>query len=94
MTTTLIFPSYSLATTMIRSIVFWTLTIYIMSNKAIDGISVTDIGKPDDPSPYSQNNKVVGFIIQPATKMDHYDSLILILDEYVSMCEGEEISST
>lgn len=65
-----------------------------MSNKANDGISVTDIGKSDDPRPYSQNNKVVGFIIQPATKMDHYDSLMLILDEYVSMCEGEEISST
>jgi hypothetical protein len=94
MTTTLFFPSCLFAATIFRSIVYWTLTIYVVNNYGIGGTSVSDSGKSDDPSPYSESNKVVGFIIQPVPKMDHYDSLILILDEYVSMCEGKRRSLT
>jgi hypothetical protein len=94
MTTALIFRSCLFMTTIFRSIVYWFLTIHVVSNHGISGTSVTDGGEFDDPRPYSGSNKVVGFIIQPAPKMDHYDSLILILDEYVSMCEGRKSSLT
>ena len=57
-------------------------------NRSTNGRNVTKSLK-DDPQPYSVNNKVVGFVIQPIPSIEHYESLILILDEYLSMCEGD-----
>lgn len=88
----LIFRNRLSTMSIVRAIVYWTLTIYAVSNYRIGGTSVPDSGKAVDPSPYSLNNKVVGFVIQPVPKMDRYDSLIMILDEYVSMCEGRKSS--
>lgn len=40
------------------------------------------------PRPFSANNRLVGFVIQPKANLDRYESLLLVIDEYLSMCEG------
>lgn len=90
MTRTRILTSFS-GDAILRSIVYWILTVCILSNHGIGGMDVADRENSNEPSPYTSNNKVVGFIIQPRPNIDHYDSLIMILEEYVSMCEGTEI---
>jgi len=38
------------------------------------------------PKPFTANNRILGMVL--AYNMDHMDSIYLILNEYVSMCEG------
>lgn len=38
------------------------------------------------PTAFSKNNRIIGFIL--AYDLDHIDPLMIIMNEYVSMCEG------
>ena len=38
------------------------------------------------PVPFSSNNRILGFVL--AFNLDHLDSLMMIINEYTSMCEG------
>ena len=38
------------------------------------------------PTAYSKNNRIIGFLL--TYDLDHIDPLMIILNEYVSMCEG------
>ena len=42
----------------------------------------------DLPRSFSANNRLIGFVIQAKPNLDRYESLLLVIDEYLSMCEG------
>jgi hypothetical protein len=55
-----------------------------------DADAFDDFAK-DYPTPYTKNNRVMAFILN--FDYGHVDPLMLILQEYVSMCEGTPYAS-